>query len=301
MPYFTVIIPTYNRAHLIGKAIESVLAQTFSDWELVIVDDGSADNIREVVEAYSDNRVRYIYQTNAERSAARNNGISHSQGKFICFLDSDDRYEIDRLERLHSSIQEQNEPIALFFTGIKFEDGSEVLSYFSAPKKETESIYDFIIRATFATPRSCIHRDILIKHQFNPKFRIGEDTELWIRIAQGFPVIYLADQATVVITEHEDRSINLRKNNSALEQLQILRYIFKAPHPGKNISRNVKRDSLSNCYFNIAKHNMLNNKRAKSLFWILKAMFKSPLHKQNKHRLLCLSNLVVGRIMEEYK
>ena len=76
-PFFSIIIPTYNRAHLISMAIDSVIAQTFENWELIIVDDGSTDNTKELVDNYCsiDKRIRYIYQENAERSAARNNGI----------------------------------------------------------------------------------------------------------------------------------------------------------------------------------------------------------------------------------
>ena len=86
---FSIIIPTYNRAAFLPKAIESVLAQTYTDWELIVVDDGSTDNTREVVAQYNDERIIYIYQENAERSAARNNGISQAKGDFICFMDSD--------------------------------------------------------------------------------------------------------------------------------------------------------------------------------------------------------------------
>lgn len=67
---FSIIIPTYNRAAFLPKAIESVLAQTYTDWELIIVDDGSTDNTKEVISQYSDGRIIYIYQQNAERSAA---------------------------------------------------------------------------------------------------------------------------------------------------------------------------------------------------------------------------------------
>lgn len=300
MAYFSVITPTYNRAHFITKAIESVLNQTFSDWELIVVDDGSTDNTKEVVNGYTDDRIYYLFQSNAERSAARNNGINHSKGKYICFLDSDDIFTINRLEKLYDSIQKHNEPVAMFFTGIKFDNGSQIGYHSIPPKNEEESIYDFMMRATVATPRVCIHQNILVKHQFNPSFRIGEDTECWIRIAKEFPILYLTEQNTVIQTDHEERSVNLHKHNCALEELQMLRYVFQAPHPGERVSNGVKKESLSNCYFHFAKHYMFNNKKAKAVFWILKSMHKSPLHSQNKHRLFCLSNLVVGRIPEEY-
>ena len=78
---FSIIIPIYNKAKFLPKAIESVINQTFEDWELKIVDDGSTDKTSDVVKQYPDNRIRYIYQENSERSAARNNGIKHAKGK----------------------------------------------------------------------------------------------------------------------------------------------------------------------------------------------------------------------------
>ena len=86
----SVIIPTYNRAHLIKRSAMSVLNQTYSNLELIIVDDGSTDNTEEVVKSIDDNRVIYIKQPNQGACAARNNGIDHAKGEFIAFQDSDD-------------------------------------------------------------------------------------------------------------------------------------------------------------------------------------------------------------------
>jgi glycosyltransferase involved in cell wall biosynthesis len=92
MPKVSVIIPTYNRADFLPRAIESVLEQTYADFELVIVDDGSTDETADVVARYADPRIRYHWQENQERSAARNEGIALSQGAYVTFLDSDDWY-----------------------------------------------------------------------------------------------------------------------------------------------------------------------------------------------------------------
>ena len=90
LPLFTIIIPTYNRASAVTRAIDSVLQQTFSDFELIIIDDGSTDDTKEKITAIADPRLRYIYQKNQERSAARNHGIRLAKGEYITFLDSDD-------------------------------------------------------------------------------------------------------------------------------------------------------------------------------------------------------------------
>jgi cellulose synthase/poly-beta-1,6-N-acetylglucosamine synthase-like glycosyltransferase len=92
----SVIIPCYNHAHFLEQAIESVRAQSYSDFEIIVVDDGSTDNTTEVVRRHS--RVRYVYQENAGLSSARNTGLWHSHGEFLVFLDADDRLLRNALE-----------------------------------------------------------------------------------------------------------------------------------------------------------------------------------------------------------
>src|SRR5689334_14515250 len=97
-PLVSVIIPTYNRAGLLPSAIASVIAQTFADWELIIVDDGSTDNTAETVQpGLHEARLRYVPRPNLGRSAARNFGASLAHGQWLAFLDSDDRYLPDTL------------------------------------------------------------------------------------------------------------------------------------------------------------------------------------------------------------
>lgn len=89
-PVFSIIIPTFNRADLLPRAIQSVLAQTFTDFELIVVDDGSTDNTREITQYIKDARLRYVYQKNKGVSAARNAGVALAGGHYVTFLDSDD-------------------------------------------------------------------------------------------------------------------------------------------------------------------------------------------------------------------
>lgn len=90
MPFFSVIIPTYNRASIVTRAINSVLSQTFDNFEIIVVDDGSTDATKGIVLSLKDTRIRYIYQENRGVCAARNNGTSNAQGEYFVFLDSDD-------------------------------------------------------------------------------------------------------------------------------------------------------------------------------------------------------------------
>jgi len=97
-PIVSVIIPTYNRVAKVQKGIESILAQTFSDLEVIVVDDGSEDDTGKALAAAFGDRIRYYYQVNQGASAARNKGITEARGEWIAFLDSDDEWERDKLE-----------------------------------------------------------------------------------------------------------------------------------------------------------------------------------------------------------
>ena len=97
MPKVSVIIPTYQRSHLVGQAIESVLAQTYCDYEIIVVNDGSTDNTGEILAQYGD-RIVAIHQENRGLPAARHAGIRVAQGQYIAFLDDDDLWEPQKLE-----------------------------------------------------------------------------------------------------------------------------------------------------------------------------------------------------------
>ncbi len=99
VPFFTVIVCTYQRAHLIGRALESLCAQTETDWEAIVVDDGSTDGTEHIVQKYAQEnpRIRFASKDHEGSAAARNFGIEHSKGLFVTFLDSDDEYAPDHL------------------------------------------------------------------------------------------------------------------------------------------------------------------------------------------------------------
>ena len=119
-PTVSVIIPTYNRAHLLPRALESVLAQTFEDLEVLVVDDGSTDGTEAVVTGYDD-RVRYLRQPqNAGVSAARNRGLREARGEFVAFLDSDDEWFPEKLARQVERFRELPDRVGLLYCGVQF-------------------------------------------------------------------------------------------------------------------------------------------------------------------------------------
>lgn len=290
-PFFSIVIPTYNRAKLIAKAIDSVLQQTFAAWELIVVDDGSKDNTKHVVEEFGDKRIKYVYQQNQERSAARNNGIKHATGKYICFVDSDDYYLPQRLQLLHDTIKAKGEPVALFYTNICF-DRNGVITDMPVGGIENGNVHDFLCTARLGNPQICAARHILIKHPFNPKFRIGEDMEMLHRALDEFEAIYVPNQFTVVAGDHDDRSVNEKRNNSFAEQKLTIDYIFSHNHPGSKTSPAIKGRTYSNCYFGIARYYIYNRKTSKAVFWLLKSIYALPQHVQTKYKINIIRNLL---------
>ncbi len=126
MPLVSVIIPAYNYAHYLPFTIDSVVEQTLSDWECLIIDDGSTDNTKDVAEKYTvaDRRIKYFYKANGGLSSARNYGLQIAQGKYVIFLDADDMLEKNNLKHLSDFLENQTGNNAVFGKFIKFFDDS---------------------------------------------------------------------------------------------------------------------------------------------------------------------------------
>ena len=282
-------MPTYNRAGLISVAIQSVLCQTFTDWELIIVDDGSTDNTKDVVLSYECPQIKYIYQENQERSAARNNGIEHAKGVYICFLDSDDYYTPDRLYNLYQKVSKEH--LGFYYTGfiVKANTSSRVIAI---EPDASYTTHENILLATIHSQQTCISSEILCSYKFDKQFHIGEDTELWLRIADKFKPIFLADCTDIIVVDHDDRSVNLKSSNSAQEQLKTLKHIFTETHSLRKISERIRRDAISRCYFGIAKYYIYHKNTLKAIFYLLKSISEQPNSGQTKYKFNIIINLL---------
>jgi len=291
-PFFSIVVPTYNRAHFLSKMIESVLSQTFIDWELVIVDDGSTDNTKELIEKYTDSRIRYLWQENQERSAARNNGIAVSSGQYICFLDSDDYFLEDRLAVFYKEIARRDFPKALFYTGIYFETNGGFTKKMEWPNVY-KTMMDYVVYNVIGNPQVCIHRLILEQHKYDKRFSISEDMELWIRIINaGYPFIFL-DYYTVVATNHDERSVNIGTGNPYGKMLLLFKFIFSKEHPGHVVSKSMQRFVLSNAYYGQARHYIFVNNKWGAIYSLIKSVVLFVKSEQTKHKLFLLNKLLV--------
>ncbi len=272
--YFSIILPTYNRAHFLPDAIDSVIRQTYKNWELIIVDDGSTDNTKEVVNKYlqKHSSIEYVYQENRERSAARNKGISMASGAFICFLDSDDAFASNHLQEFYSLIEENNIEPAVYFSGMQL-NGIEIPVQYI----ETKNPMNFPIYNVIGTQRACVAKEVLSRFKFNEKLNIGEDRELWYRIISEYSYKYHS-KPTVNIKNHDHRSVLGASCYSNLKTVKGLRQLKLS----KVADSKAFKRLFSNSFFNIARYEITNNNRVKAVYFLLAALladYKNPKRK----------------------
>lgn len=219
---FSIVIPTYNRAGMIGTAIESVLSQTYANWELIVVDDGSTDNTKEIVESYQDKRIRYFWKENEERSIARNFGIEKAKGTYISFLDDDDYFLPEFLEEFNKKIFTENIPVAIFMCAEYTEDeyGNRQLNY--VPMNLLNNPVRMLWKMQTSIRPFVIHKDILSKEKFKEDCPYGEDFHLAIRIVLKYPFYYIKKALSVNIAhKNQGTHSKFRENYRDNAQLSI--------------------------------------------------------------------------------
>ncbi|MBW1707097.1 MAG: glycosyltransferase [Deltaproteobacteria bacterium] len=190
MPKVSIIIPTYNRAHLVERAINSVLNQTYCDFELIVVDDASTDNTQEVIKSIGDKRIRYIrHGANRGGSAARNTGIGLSEGKYIALLDDDDEWLPAKLEKQVNAFEEVSDKVGLIYTGSEVrEEGN------NAPLKTYIPRFRGNVRNRLLMgPTVCGSQSVLIKREcfskagvFDESLKSCQDWDMWKRISEDY-------------------------------------------------------------------------------------------------------------------
>jgi len=213
MPKVSVIMPAYNVETCICEAIDSVLAQTYQDFEIIVIDDGSNDNTRRILDQYAA-KIKYIYQENKGVSAARNRGIREAQGEYVAFLDADDIWFADKLMS-QITIAQQNSDISLFFSDAEvFNDGGRLETSLRPPNAslyDSGSLGDKIVNTIFndgsiikgnffeslfmrnlvLTSTVFVRRECLVEAGcFDESIKICEDYDLYLRISRTHALLY---------------------------------------------------------------------------------------------------------------
>lgn len=178
MPYFTIIIPSFNRSHIIVKTIQAVLDQSFQDWELLIVDDGSTDNTKEILTPIlADKRVKCIYQNNAGVCAARNTGARVAVGNYLIFLDSDDSVENNWLFDFYQEIE--NKTADIVYCSVKIQNYDNTIEYIDV----YNPYGNFKGQGTDLAGSWAIKKQIFCEvGMYDEVIKFGENNELRLRI-----------------------------------------------------------------------------------------------------------------------
>lgn len=227
-PAISVIIATYNRAHFLRQTIESVFRQEFKDFELIVVDDGSTDDTRTVVQSFG-SRVRYYYQPNQGPAAARNLGVQLAQAPWIAFQDSDDLCAPNHLEALYGYVREHPN-YALVFGNGAYLDGPEHNRSTIIPKKKSQrleshgvGLADLLAKSIVRLQATIISKSVyLFVGGMDESLRICHDLDLFFRLFARFPVKYIG-QAVFLYRRHEgnitrNEELRLTENIKVLEK-----------------------------------------------------------------------------------
>lgn len=202
-PKISVVMPIYHVEKFVGEAVQSVIDQTFADFELICVDDGGTDTSMDIVRRFADPRIRIVCQANRGLAGARNSGIAHARGEFIALLDSDDVWHKDKLA-LHYIHLMANQDVGVSYAGSRMIDcDGELLSVAMRPKTGRISARDIICRNPVGNGSAPVLRktalDLAVfQHPedpardcwFDESFRQSEDIELWIRLAVKHSVVF---------------------------------------------------------------------------------------------------------------
>lgn len=215
MPFFTVIIPLFNKEKFIEATLKSVLNQSFTDFEILIVNDGSTDSSVAIIKSFTDPRICYFSKENAGVSSARNYGIEKAKADHISFIDADDYWYPSFLQEMFENIKKHPEQ-KVFSAAIEIAtankvfpaqysisktNDSEIVNYFSASSKET------IICTSCAVFDKNVFKEI---GDFDIQIKSGQDTDLWIRIGLVYPVVF--SWKILARYVYDEKSLSKNKN-----------------------------------------------------------------------------------------
>jgi len=272
---FSIIIPTYNRADLVITTIIAALSQTFINYEVIVIDDGSTDNTKEGISLINDPKFRYVLKSNGERGAARNKGIELAKGKYVTFCDSDDLLYPNYLSNA-KEVLDKNGEIPWFHLAY------EIMKQNGNSVKMTWMQDEFIDYIAKGNPLSCmgvfVNTDILIQYKFNENRHLAgsEDWELWLRLAARYPIVFDSRVAATILF-HKDRSvINTNELKLSLRKYLSIGYAFDDEYVQKTF---VNHRKAMEAYFDtyIALHLLLSGSTTNAFRYLVKGIINYPL------------------------
>lgn len=274
-PDISIIVPAYNAEQWLPVTVDSILAQTCTDWELIIVNDGSTDNTHRVARSYADDRIRVVDQANAGVSAARNTGLSHARGNYIGFLDSDDAFLPDCLAAKLQVLQQSKADWVFSDVVIcneKLEPTGEIMEGIA-----TDILRTLLLQERLAVPVSCgnvlAHRKCFDQGvRFDEQLSNAADQDFSIQLASRFRGVHLPGAYTLYRNVPGSMSKDIE-----LFQEDHLRMFRKADVQELMADQRIRRRCLSNVYWAIGGSWWLfAHKPLRALPWLLRAFMLRP-------------------------
>lgn len=208
IPMISVIIPTYNRAHCINDAIESVLKQSFQDFEIIVIDDASTDNTEQVVSNLCSDKIKYIKQEiNKGGGAARNRGIQESRGEYIAFLDSDDSWSPGYLENVKNEFDNKDETFGLAYCFMNIADENGKIVSQTKTNRSGLLVPDLLIN-NFIASFSCvtIRKSVLLAVSgMDETFKSCQDWDLFVRVNRKYKIFCIDKELVTYLKGGTDK------------------------------------------------------------------------------------------------
>jgi glycosyltransferase involved in cell wall biosynthesis len=248
-PVVSVILPTYNRGHFIAEAVESVLSQSFTDFEIIVVDDGSSDNTAEVMQGIADPRVIYLRQANQGRSNARNHALSRARGRYIAFLDSDDLFMPGKLA-MQVEYLDAHAGTGMVYTSahcIDYSGNPLAENYRASVSGWIYTSIAFFRPVTITLPTVMARRELFEKAGgFDENMHRFEDTDMWRRISK-LARIDAMPAFTCLLRTHTENSLGAQDPAQIMDALDY--YVRKILAEDTAVGTLVKRRGIGSLYY----------------------------------------------------
>jgi glycosyltransferase involved in cell wall biosynthesis len=271
MPLVSVVVPFYDRKVWLEEAADSVLSQTFGDFELILVDDGSTEDIS-TLKALTDRRVSLIRQENKGRSAARNAGARMARGKYVAFLDSDDLFLPTKLEK-QVALMESDPNVLLSHTSyLRIDSCGKTLGEVESGTFGGNVYPRILVECPIATPTVMVRAKLFETFSFEEKIHVGEDIVLWARISQKTSVIGIRQPLSLVRVHRNSAVYDHHSQIAGFRN--VMKYV--ARHD-KRLPLFFRSKQVSRVYVFVAWRLLEEERRWESIMCLIKGVFGWPL------------------------
>lgn len=267
MEKISIIIPTYNNAKYLVRCIDSILNQTYKNIEIIIVDDGSTDNTKDILKKYDYKSINYIYQKNRGVSSARNKGLQNSSGEYIMFLDSDDFYDCNYCKKMLKALINSDSDICISGMKYKYPNFEILKEYYKSDclfsDKNIINFYDENINnyLLYSACTKIYKRDLLKNVWFDENMKIGEDYIFNLQyLKRCKKIYYISNNYYNYVSNTESATATLKKFNNILTIEKELEFMYRVEEllteigVYKKTIKKHKKKSFTNSYHNVCKN-----------------------------------------------